>query len=89
MPERDRRSESVRAGTPLRVGSVSLLPLQRVVVCSARVGPGVWASAALEPYALVVRDAGGVRAVGVDARAIPLERLRELVPELDRLLASA
>ena len=88
MPERERRSESLRAAAPLRVGAVTLIPIERVVVRSARRWPGVWASAALEPYALVVRDAGGVRAVGLDAEAVPLERLRELIPELEDLLAS-
>ncbi len=89
MAERERRSELVRAGPPVRVGSVTFLAVERVQVRSIGGGAGVWASAVLEPCAIVVRDAGGVRAVGVDGRAVSLERLRELIPGLDAPLAGA
>ncbi len=71
------------------MGSLTLLPIERVVVRSHRGGPGVWASAAVTPCALVVRDAGGIRIVGVGAAAISLEELRERIPGLDALLAPA
>lgn len=86
MPERTRRTEAVRAGAPLRVGSVTLLPIERVVVRSEVGALGAWFSAAKEPYALVVRDAGGIRALDVGAPAISLEALREEIPGLDAML---
>ncbi len=87
MPER--RIETLRAGRPLRVGDVTLLAIERAVVRSGRGALGMWVTAALEPYALVVRDAGGVRAVGVDGAAVSLEQLRGRIPGLDDRLASA
>ncbi len=88
MPERASQVETVRAGKPLGVGSVSLLPIERVRVCSDRSARGAWFAVAMEPYALVVRDAGGLRAVGPDAEALSLDELREQIRGLDALLAS-
>lgn len=88
MPELTSHTETVRGGTPLSVGSVTLLPIERVVVHSNRGANRVWFSVAKEPYALIVRDAGGIRAVGVGAAAISLEELRERIRGLDALLAS-
>ena len=88
MPERTSHTEAVRAGTPLRVGSVTLLPIERVVVHSGVGALGAWFSAAKEPYALVVRDAGGVRVLDIGAGLFSLEALREGIPGLDSVLAS-
>ncbi len=88
MPERAGREETVRAGTPLRVGDVILVAIERVVVRSGRAPAGMWATAAVEPQALVVRDARGVRVVDLDGTAPSLERLREAIPGLDGLLAT-
>ena len=88
MPERSTHTEILRAGAPVAVGSVTLLPIERVALHSDRGKTRVWCSAAKEPYALVVRDVGGLRVVDVDARAVSLEELREKIPGLDALLAS-
>ena len=88
MPERTGQFDTLRAATPLRVGSATLLPIERVVVHSERSARGVWVSAAMEPYALIVRDAGGIRVIAVEALAVSLEELCEKTPELDALLAS-
>ncbi len=88
MPERTGHAGTVRAGTPLRVGSVTLLPIERVVVHSGVGALGAWFTAAKEPYALVVRDAGGIRALDFGATAVSLEALREGIPGLDAVLAS-
>lgn len=89
MPERTSHTETVRAGRLVRIGSVRLLPIERVVVHSVRGSRRAWISAAKEPAAVVVRDAGGTWAVGADAAAISLDELRERVPGLDALLAPA
>jgi hypothetical protein len=88
MPERKTRTDTLHAGTPFTVGSVTLLPIERVVVHSETGRTGVWFSATKEPYALVVRDAGGIRAVDTGAQAVPLEALRAQIPGFDALLAS-
>jgi hypothetical protein len=88
MPERTSHTETVRAGTPLRIGIVTVLPIERAVVRSDRSALRAWFSAAVEPYALIVRDAGGIRAVDADATPISLEELREKIPGLDALMAS-
>jgi hypothetical protein len=87
MPERASRTETIRAGTPLRVGRVTLLPIERVVVRWHVWALGACFGAAKEPYALVVRDDGGIRAVDAGAREVSLEALRERVPGLDAVLA--
>lgn len=88
MPERTTRTETLRAGTPFAIGTVTLLPIERVVMHAKKGNTGVWFSVAKEPYALVVRDAGGTRAVETDAAGVSLEQLREKIPGFDALLAS-
>lgn len=88
MPERASHSRALRAGTPLRAGSVTLLPIERVVMHSSMGALGAWFTAAKEPYALVVRDAGGIRALDIGAAAVSLQALREAIPGLDAVLAS-
>ncbi len=89
MPDRAGQVDTLRAATPVSVGSVSLLPIERVLVHSDRNAPVAWASAALEPYALIVRDALGIRALDVGAGAVSLEQLRERIPGLDAMLKRA
>lgn len=88
MPERAAHSELMRAATPLTVGSVSLLPIERIVLHADRREAHAWYAAVKEPYALIVRDAGGVRALDRNAETIPLEALREKLPGLDAVLAA-
>ena len=56
MPEPARHVEELRAGTRLRVGSVTLIPIERVVVSAGTAGSAAWFTAVMEPFALVVRD---------------------------------
>ncbi len=87
MPERTGRMDALRAAMPLRVGSSTLLPIERVAVHSGRGAWGAWVSAVVEPYALIVRDSGGIRVIDIDGIAVSLEDLRERIPGLDALLA--
>jgi len=88
MLERTRPTETVRAGTPVTRGTVMLLPIERVVLHSGRGNTRVWFSATKEPYALIVRDAGGLWAIDTDAAAVSLEALRQRVPGLDTVLTA-
>ena len=89
MAELKLHRETVRTGLPVRVGPVTLLSIERVTLIGSDDGRVQgWLAAAMEPYALIVHDAGGTRAFGRDAKALPLETLRDRVPGLDALLAS-
>jgi hypothetical protein len=89
MTERSTGSERLRAATPIRVGAATLLVIERVVVRARRGGASAFASAAVEPYALVVREGGATRVIGVGAEEVGMERLRAQVPGIDRLLDAA
>jgi hypothetical protein len=88
MPEPGRRSEAFRAGVPLVVGAVTVVPIGRTVSHADRGRTHAWFSIAIEPYALVVRDPAGLRALGIGEVAVSIEQLRHRVPEIDALLAS-
>jgi len=88
MPERVRQTDEVCAGAPLRVGPLAVVPIERMLL-NAYQGDGcLWLSSTKEPYALIVRDAAGIRVLGVSAATMSLDALRELVPELDAMLAT-
>jgi hypothetical protein len=88
MPERGDYTEVVRAGTPLKLGPVALLPVERVVLRADRRDALACYAAVKELYALIVRDAEGVRALDCAAVTVPLEALREKLPDLDSVLAA-
>lgn len=86
MAERHTRTQTVRAGTPVSVGPITLLPIERVVTISGVGKTRAWFSVAKEPCALVVRGPHGMHAVDANAMAVSLAHLRETIPELDALL---
>ena len=88
MAERAIRTEALRAGRARHIGSVVLLPIERVVLHSARGGRGLWVLADKRPHALVVRDASGVRGIDAAGATVPLDALRAEVPGLDAALAA-
>lgn len=87
MPEHASHREAVRAGAPVTIGLVTLLPIERVVVHTFHGRSGWWFSAAKQPFALILRDAAGMRALDAEAAVVPLNRLCESVPGLEALLA--
>lgn len=88
MPEHEGHTETLRAGTPFTVGTVTLLPIERVVLQEHKGSTGVWCWASKEPHALIVRDPGGIHVLQTDTAAGSLEQLRAKIPGLDTLLAS-
>lgn len=88
MPEPKAGSDVLRAGTPVTVGAVTLLPIERVVTHARQSNSSVWFSVSKEPLALVIRDADGIRAIETDTAGVSLEQLRAEIPELDAVLAS-
>ena len=73
---------------PLRVGSVTMIAVVRIV---RRAGCGdrhTWLSIEKAPQALIVCDANGVHALDTSGHEIALEPLRRRVPGLDACLTS-
>jgi len=81
--------EELRAGNPLVAGAVTIVPIERCSLHSAAWNMGCWLSGFKEPYAIIVRDADGVRALDTEAREIPLQSLLREIPDLDALLAQS
>jgi hypothetical protein len=77
----------MRAGKPVSIGAVSLVPVERVIVRAVASRAGGWVLAGLEPVALLVRDDRGVWAVDRDAVPVSVESLRRVVPGLEGFLA--
>jgi hypothetical protein len=88
MPENGRCDETFRAGAPVTLGPVGLLPIERVVLSAGLCAGLAWVAALKQPVALIVRDAGGIRALGIGDGPVALDALREKVPGLDAALAA-
>ena len=79
--------EALRAGKPLSVGDVTLVPIARAGIRSDMGDAGYWISAFKEPFAVVVCDAGGVRALAADSSELALDALMEKTPNLGAILS--
>ena len=89
MSEKSTFTETLRAGSPVHVGGVTLVPIEHVALRSEEMGiVGAWFSVTKQPYALIVRDAAGIRTVNIEVPT-SLDELRKRIPELDALLATA
>lgn len=78
---------ALRAACPLRVGEVTLVVVERTGIWSDRGDAGCWMSAIKLPVAVVVWDAGGVRALATDSSDIALDDLIEETPNLGTILS--
>lgn len=76
-----------RIGAAVRVGSVTLRPIERLAVHAGRDGGVDWFWASLEPFGLIVHDGAGPRVVGLDGEPLPPGVLRDRLPGLDDVLA--
>lgn len=79
--------ETLRATSPVRVGDVTLVPIERAVIHSDRGEAGCWLGAIKEPFAVILCDAAGVRALAADSTEIPLDDLIQKTPNLAAILA--
>lgn len=79
--------EVLRAASPLSVGDVTLVPIERAWVRSDMADAGYWISAFKEVFAVVVCDASGVRALDADSSEIALDALIRKTPNLGAILA--
>jgi uncharacterized spore protein YtfJ len=79
--------EALRAAIPLRVGAVTLVPIERTEISSSAGDAGCWMGAVKEPFAIVVCDAGEIRVFAVDSSDLSLDELIEETPNLAAILA--
>lgn len=80
--------EALRAASPLSVGDVTLVPIERAGIRSEMGNAGYWISAFKDVVAVVVCDATGVRAIATDSTEIALEPLIQKTPDLDAILSA-
>lgn len=77
----------LRAGAPITVAGITLIPIERVRIDSGALSRAWWLSAAKEAVAVVLCGPEGPRAVDVEGRGRPVDELLAEVPGLESLLA--
>lgn len=78
----------LKTGVPLAIGNTTLLPIERTVFTTNRNGQLSWITGFKEPHAVIVLGDTGIRAFNTEAIEVPLEPLREDIPNLDAILAA-
>lgn len=76
----------LRAGDPVKVGDVTLIPIERTAIRLDPVEHWGWIGAFKAPVAVVVHDADGIRAMAADSSEIELDTLVKETPNLSALL---
>lgn len=77
----------LRVGKAAQVGDVMLIPLFRIELTSIQQPDFLWLNGTAEPFAVVIIEPGGTRAVGVDEGELDVERLVQQMPELEALIS--
>ena len=77
-----------RAGSPVRVGEVTIVPLERVAVHHGGGKDRLWAYVCKEPVGVVVVSAGETWALNVQGERVPLETYIDRIDGLRSVLAS-
>ena len=80
--------KSLRAGTPVKVHDLELIPIEMTYLDSHQIADGVFACAAKEPAAVVIRSRTGDRAIDLDGRDVSLEELLRVVSGLSDAISS-
>lgn len=75
--------EKLRAGKAARVGDLTLIPLFRVQMDCIEQPGFFWLNGIAEPFAVVILEAEGTSAVGIDAEELEIETLLKHIPDLD------
>jgi hypothetical protein len=79
--------ETLRAASPLSVGDVTLVPVERVGSRSDRGDAGYWICGFKEVFAVVVCDESGVCVLAVGSSEIALDTLIQKTPNLGTVLS--
>ncbi len=64
----------MRAGRPVELGEVRIVPIERVRCAGGRLG-GLWVHGSLEPVGAIVATPGSVRLLDLAGRPLPAEAL--------------
>lgn len=73
-------TNQLRAGAPLAVGEVFLIPVERMAVRVESRRHGHWFSGTKEVVAVVVCESGSLRVIDVQARELPVDELVNEIP---------
>jgi len=76
----------LRAGTPISVAGITLIPIERLWMHAEKQPHAVWLSASKAAVAVVICDPQGPRAVDVHAHEQSVEALVTEIPALATLL---
>jgi len=78
--------EELRASNPLAVADIALVLIERSRIQSDIGSMGCWLTGLKEPFAIVVCDAAGTRAFGIDSEEVAVDGLIQKVPNLCAIL---
>jgi hypothetical protein len=73
------------AGAPIAVGDATFLVVARLVIEADSSDHACWIYANKAPYALVIRDAQGLRALDMAGRWLSLAELAKDLPDLESI----
>ena len=77
----------LRAGEPYTIGTVTLVPIERIYIHCDRGKMGYRLTGFKEPHAVVICDTKGIHAFNTEAEEISLDLLIQVVPNLKASLA--
>ena len=72
----------LQPGTPIVVGDVTLMIIARLSIRADSTGYACWLQASKEPYALIIRDPHGLRALDMAGQRLALAQLLDDLPGL-------
>lgn len=77
----------LRAGAPIAIAGVTLIPIERVRIWFEQQPDAYWLGAMKEALAVVVCNRTGARVVDMEARELPIDEFITQIPGLESLLA--
>ena len=78
--------EEVKAGQPIRVGDITLVPIERTFVSCVGMEGGVVVRGSKGPEGIVVVSGKNRYAIDLTGEEVPMDRYLKQAPELVRLL---
>ena len=81
--------DELRAGKPMVVGEITLIPIERCYIHSIPGDKGGWLYGLKEPFAIITCDATGIRAYDTASIEISVASLIQKIPDLSAVLAAS
>lgn len=73
---------TLKVGNALTINRVTLLPIERISLHTETMNSFRWVIAKKEPYAIILRDSKGERAIDMQGNPVPIETLTQKLPDL-------